>query len=362
MSDTRRIDEIVVGPRFRRDFGGVDALAASIDAVGLLQPPGITPAGRLLWGECRLRACRSLGWAEIPVAVRDVDPGDMVAVEAAENFARKNFTLSEAVAIKRAMQPNLPKFGRSEPAREQIASYAGFSHETLRKAEAVVVAAEAEPERFGKLVANMDRIGRVDGFFRQLMNLQQAERIRAAPPPLPSGKYRVIVVDPPWPMERIVRDIDPDRSAPLDYPTMTEAELVAFGDQVTNVAADDCHAFLWTTQRFLPMGLRLLDAWGFSYVLTMVWHKNGGFQPFGLPQFNCEFVLYARKGAPAFVDTKAFNCCFLALRQGHSVKPDEFYETLVRVTDGPRLDMFARKERPGWTVWGDEVPKAEAAE
>ena len=295
------------------------------------------------------------GLDQIPVAVREVDPGDMVAIEAAENFARKNFTLSEAVAIKRALQPNLPKFGRSSPAREQVASYAGFSHETLRKAEAVVAAAEREPERYAKLVANMNRLGRVDGIFQQLMNFQQAERIRAAPPPLPFGKYRVIVVDPPWPMERIVRDIDLEDSAALDYPTMTETELIAFGDRVATVAADDCHSFLWTTQRFLPMGLRLLDAWGFHYVLTMVWHKNGGFQPFGLPQFNCEFVLYARKGAPTFVDTKAFDCCFLALRQGHSVKPNEFYETISRVTDGPRLDMFARKQRPGWVTWGDEV-------
>lgn len=350
------IDSIKVGERFRKDFSGVAELAASIEAVGLLQPPGVTPSGRLLWGECRLRACRSLGWKKISVIVRDVDPGDFVAIEAAENFARKDFTLSEAVAIKRALQPNLPKFGRSEPARETIAGCTGFSHETLRKAEAVVAAAEAKPdERLRKLVADMDRTGRVDGIFQRLKNWQRAEGIRAAPPPLPLGKHRVIVVDPPWPMEKIERDLRPNQVA-FDYPVMSETELVAFGEQITKLAADDCHLFTWTTQRFLLLAIRLIETWGFRHALMFTWHKPGGFQPYGLPQFNSEFVVYARKGSPTFIDTKAFNCCFSAARGAHSEKPDDFYETVGRATDGPRLEMFARKPRPGWVTWGDEVP------
>jgi ParB family transcriptional regulator, chromosome partitioning protein len=71
MSETRRIDSIIVGQRFRRDFGDIEGLADSIKALGLLQPIVVTPDGRLLCGERRLRACRLLGLAEISVTVRE---------------------------------------------------------------------------------------------------------------------------------------------------------------------------------------------------------------------------------------------------------------------------------------------------
>jgi N6-adenosine-specific RNA methylase IME4 len=145
----------------------------------------------------------------------------------------------------------------------------------------------------------------------------------------------------------------------FDYPTLSEAEIAAF--DVPGLAADDCHLFCWTTQKFLPMALRCLDAWGFRYVLTMVWPKPGGFQPVGLPQFNCEFVVYARKGAPKFLETKAFDCCFRAPRRDHSRKPDEFYDVIRRVTAGPRVDVFSREQRDGFAQAGNELEKFEGA-
>ena len=129
---------------------------------------------------------------------------------------------------------------------------------------------------------------------------------------------------------------------------MTEEDLVAFGATINRCAAEHCQLFMWTTQKFLPMALRLLEEWGFHYVLTMVWHKPGGFQPVGLPQYNCEFVLYARSGSPGFVDTKAFNCCFEASRREHSRKPDEFYDLIRRVTADGRIDIFSREQRDGF--------------
>lgn len=171
---------------------------------------------------------------------------------------------------------------------------------------------------------------------------------------MPAGKFGTIVIDPPWPMQKIERDVAPNQVA-FEYPTMTEQELIGFGDRVNGAAGDDCHLFMWTTHKFLPMALRLLESWGFRYVLTMVWHKNGGFQPFGLPQYNCEFCLYARKGAPVFVDTKAFNTCFEAARREHSRKPDEFYDLIRRVTNGSRIDIFSRERRDGFAQFGNEA-------
>lgn len=169
--------------------------------------------------------------------------------------------------------------------------------------------------------------------------------------PTPANKYETIVIDPPWPVKKVLRDERPNQDA-LDYPTMTVDEIQAI--PVGDIAAQDCHLFLWTTQKFLPDALAILKGWGFRYVVTMVWHKPGGFQPFGLPQYNCEFVLYARKGTPKFVDTKNFMCCFDGARREHSRKPDELYETIKRVTGGPRIDYFSRESREGYAQYGNE--------
>jgi N6-adenosine-specific RNA methylase IME4/DNA-binding CsgD family transcriptional regulator len=167
-------------------------------------------------------------------------------------------------------------------------------------------------------------------------------------------RYGTIVIDPPWEMEKIKRDVRPNQVA-FDYPTMTADELIKF--PVAAMAADDCHLFCWTTQKHVPAALSVIEQWGFKYVLLMTWHKPGGFQPHGLPQYNSEFVIYGRRGAPKFRETQAFNTCFQGERRQHSRKPDEFYNTIRRVTPDGRLDVFSREAREGFAQYGNELRK-----
>lgn len=153
-------------------------------------------------------------------------------------------------------------------------------------------------------------------------------------------------------MHKIEREVRPNQVG-FEYPMMTEDELAAF--PVTNMSEDDCHLFCWTTQKHLPSALRLIERWGFKYVLTFVSYKNCGFQPFGLPQYNVEFAVYARRGAPRFVDLKQFFCGFQAPRREHSRKPDAFYDMVRRVTAGRRIDVFSREKRDGFDQYGPHL-------
>ena len=115
----------------------------------------------------------------------------------------------------------------------------------------------------------------------------------------------------------------------------------------------------WLSLR-LPASLRLLPLWGFKYIFLMTWHKSGGFQPHGLPQYNSEFVVYGRRGNITFRETQAFNTCFQGERREHSRKPDAFYETVKRVTADGRIDVFSREKREGFEQYGNEIGKFDA--
>lgn len=230
----------------------------------------------------------------------------------------------------------------------QVSVSAAADVATLPKQEQAEIVARGEKE----ILAKAKEIRTEKAAIRRAENAEVALR----PVVFPEGKFGTIVIDPPWQMEKIERDVAPDQVA-FDYPTMDEEALTAFGDRVNACAADDCHMFMWTTHKHLPLALRLLTAWDWKYVLTMVWHKPGGFQPFGLPQYNCEFAIYARKGSPKFTDTKAFNVCFEAPRREHSRKPDEFYSVVSRVTGDGRIDIFSREPRDGFAQLGNETDK-----
>lgn len=363
------------------------ALRDDIKANGQREPIWVFD-GQIIDGRHRAQACEEIG---IEPAVReyDGDESGLVGFVVSLNLHRRHLDESQRamVAGKLANLPahrpagsapigavtqdsaaELLNVGRRsvQRAREVLDNGAPELVAAVERGEVSVSAAasvaEAPKDRQVEIVAR----GRDEILAAaKQIRTEHAERrrvelaaLKSERPPLPDGRFETIVIDPPWEMQKIERDVRPNQVA-FDYPTMNEAELATF--DVPAIAADDCHLFCWTTHKHLPMALRLLESWGFRYVCTMVWHKPGGFQPIGLPQYNCEFALYARRGSPQFIDTKAFPACFEAPRREHSRKPDEFYDLVRRVTAGPRIDVFSREARPGFEQFGNETAKFEAA-
>lgn len=236
--------------------------------------------------------------------------------------------------------------------RDEVSKIAGISHGTLDKVKKIE--AQATDEIKGKLQRQEISINQAFNETNQNIKLQEQEvktQFLKDKELLPlTGNFDVIVIDPPWQMEKIKRDVAPLQVG-FDYPTMTIDEIKNY--QLP--AEENCHIFMWITHKHFPSGFDIFDTWKVKYVCCFVWHKNGGFQPFGLPQYNCEFALYGRIGTPLFIDLKNFNVCFNADRTGHSEKPEIFYETLRRVTVGRRVDIFNRRNIEGFEKWGNEV-------
>jgi N6-adenosine-specific RNA methylase IME4 len=260
-----------------------------------------------------------------------------------EEYARKHPSLAES--------PPSREGGLSHPnatsTATAIASRIGTSRATVERV--TMVAGDDEAKLHDLATGRVKLADAVREHKREKLR-EKLDDVTAREAKAATGVYDVLVIDPPWPMKKIERDERPNQSE-FDYPTMTEGELA----QLDIPAAEDCHVWLWTTHKFLPMAVRLLGAWGLRYVCTFVWHKPGGFQPIGLPQYNCEFAIYARQGAPAFLDTKALPTCFDAPRGKHSEKPEAFYDVVRRVTGGRRLDMFNRRPIAGFDSWGKEA-------
>ena len=350
------------------------ALVEYIRANGQRQPIYIHD-GKIVDGRNRYRACQKLG-IEPDTRVWD-GVGSLVSFVVSLNLQRRHLTSSQKAVVAMDVLPMLEaeakerqraageEFGRGkltqligeaidEPrerhaneAVQQAAQMVGTNRQYVNDAKRL---RDEAPELLEHVRSGELTIPQAKTEMKRAEVKQRLEEIVVREVETPTGLFDVIVIDPPWAMEKIERDVAPLQVG-FDYPTMSEQELCAL-----NIPADEhCHMWLWTTHKFLPMALRLLDAWGFKYVCTFVWHKPGGFQPFGLPQYNCEFAIYARKGTPQFIDTKAFNVCFDAPRGAHSEKPDAFYDVVRRVTGGRRLDMFNRRAIDGFSTWGNEA-------
>jgi len=137
---------------------------------------------------------------------------------------------------------------------------------------------------------------------------------------------------------------------------MSLEDLVQF--PVPDMAAGNSHLYLWTTHKHLPDALYLAEQWGFHYQCLLTWVKNIGFTPFSW-MYSTEHVLFCTKGDLPLLDIGR-RVDFVGKVREHSRKPDEFYQLVLDVSPGPRVDVFARENHVGFTAWGNEVTKYDA--
>lgn len=173
-------------------------------------------------------------------------------------------------------------------------------------------------------------------------------------------RFHTVLADPPWRFQNRTGKMAPEHRRLSRYDTMTLEDICAL--PVANVTCEPAHLYLWVPNALLPDGLRVMEAWGFHYKSNLVWHKirkDGGPDGRGVGFYfrnTTELLLFGVRGKNARTlapGRRQVN--FLATqKREHSRKPDEQYVLIESCSPGPRLELFARGPRPGWTVFGNQ--------
>lgn len=175
---------------------------------------------------------------------------------------------------------------------------------------------------------------------------------------LPRGKYGVIYADPPWAFRTWVDERPSQRSGEHHYGVMNATDIGKM--PVTELAAKDCALFMWATMPLLPEALKLMTDWGFEYKTNaFTWVKtypNGGlFVGMGYwTRSNPEICLLGTRGKPKRKARGVEEVVFEQVGK-HSSKPETAAHRIERLVDGPYLEMFARRPRKGWDVFGNQI-------
>lgn len=186
-------------------------------------------------------------------------------------------------------------------------------------------------------------------------------------------KYHLVLADPPWTYNDRGTRLSPSyegkqRKSFKHYDTMSLEDICALGEWVQSIVADDAILLLWSTQPIKETHpWPVIKAWGFKYSTAIPWIKArwdtrmrrfmyyiGG----GKTVRSCseELLVCLRGKAASLVTDRGIPGAIISPRTAHSEKPQEQYELAERmVLGGPFIELFARKIRPGWDAWGNEV-------
>jgi N6-adenosine-specific RNA methylase IME4 len=185
-------------------------------------------------------------------------------------------------------------------------------------------------------------------------------------PDLPSEKFDIIYADPPWDyggklqFDKSSKSADEINlkknifisSASFKYPTLKLEELKKI--PVLDIAKPDCLLFMWTSNPHLAQSIELAKAWGFEYrTVAFIWDKMIH-NPGKYTMSNCELCLVFKHGKiPQPRGARNIQQLIRSPRRKHSEKPVEVINAITEMfPTQQRIELFARREHPNWSVWG----------
>lgn len=176
--------------------------------------------------------------------------------------------------------------------------------------------------------------------------------------------FRVLCADPPW----TFGDKLPGkaRGAGRHYSTLTVDEICAFQ---LPLMEPDAYLFLWRVSSQVEEAYRVVRAWGFTPKSDIVWRKltKTGKAWFGMGRSvraSHEAAIIATRGRPKRISASERSVFEAPVPTGpdgkyiHSAKPEAFYDLIERLAPGPFVELFARRQRPGWACFGDGMEAA----
>lgn len=171
----------------------------------------------------------------------------------------------------------------------------------------------------------------------------------------PNKKYQIIYADPPWSYNKTI-----GKGVAVDqYPTMSDENILKL--EVSKISDVNCALFLWATFPNLPLGIKVVESWGFRYVTdAFIWVKRypNSKWVLGLGHYtrgNAEVCLLGIKGKIKR-KSKIVSSVLDNQRTTHSKKPNEARSRIIQLLgDLPRIELFARKRWSGWDSWGNEI-------
>lgn len=208
-------------------------------------------------------------------------------------------------------------------------------------------------------------------------------------------KFNVVVCDPPYQFSDKLTMTSTKRGAESQYVVLQDQNIINL--KVKDICADDCVIALWVPGSKLDIGMECCKTWGFTVTQTWIWVKTkqnplGGllksiskifkgkdpkeykkliseaielFDTNDMLNFfmgRCfrqthELVLIGVRGKyTKMLKDKAQRSVYIGPAiKTHSAKPEALQDRLDKMfPNAYKLEMFARRERPGWTCVGND--------
>jgi len=327
-------------------------LKEDIKANGLMDTI-VTHDGKILDGRNRFNACKEM---KVEPKFTEYKGDNPLQYVMSTNLKRRNLTGTQKAVVGRKYKKVYAIWARkrqghrsdisepvhiSERASNQAGEQVGVSGRYIDMAEEVI---EKKPEMEEKLMAGEIKLKTAYREIKLEEQKKEIEELKEA-----TGEYDVIVIDPPWDYgTEEAYDSDNFRGT-TPYPSMSLGEI----KKIKLPTKDNCVLWLWTTNKFLLEMKGLLEEWGFEIKSILTWDK----EIMGIGRWlrsQTEHCILAVKGKPYWKNTR-YTTIIKEKRTSHSTKPEAFYKLVEDCCAGRKLDYFARKERKGWDVYGDEV-------